>query len=69
MKWMAARHLPAASRGQGLGVRGLMVGAAVGLMLASPAAALEVGQRVPNFTLAAPGGRLVTLADLLANGS
>ena len=46
-----------------------MVGAAIGVMLASPAAALEVGQRVPNFTLAAPGGRLVTLADLLANGS
>src|SRR3989304_4821679 len=66
MKWMAARHLPAASRGQGLGVRGLMVGAAIGVMLASPAAALEVGERGPDSRLAARGGRLVTLADLLA---
>ncbi|HEV8640840.1 MAG TPA: redoxin domain-containing protein [Methylomirabilota bacterium] len=38
------------------------------LILAGPATALEVGQRAPDFTLAAPGGKLVTLADLLAKG-
>ena len=28
-----------------------------GLVLTSPVAALEVGQKAPDFTLAAPGGK------------
>ena len=37
-----------------------------GLVL--PAAALEVGQRAPDFTLPAPGGKQVKLSDLTAKG-
>ncbi|HEY7041761.1 MAG TPA: redoxin domain-containing protein [Methylomirabilota bacterium] len=37
-----------------------------GLVL--PAAALEVGQKAPDFTLAAPGGKQVKLSDLTAKG-
>ena len=36
--------------------------------LASPVAALEVGQKAPDFTLAAPGGKQVKLSDLTAKG-
>jgi len=36
--------------------------------LASPAVALEVGQKAPDFTLAAPGGKQVKLSDLTAKG-
>lgn len=39
-----------------------------GLALASPIAALEVGQKAPDFTLAAPGGKQVKLSDLTAKG-
>lgn len=39
-----------------------------GLALASPVAALEVGQKAPDFTLAAPGGKQVKLSDLTAKG-
>ena len=38
------------------------------LALASPVAALEVGQKAPDFTLAAPGGKQVKLSDLTAKG-
>jgi peroxiredoxin Q/BCP len=38
----------------------------VGLVL--PAAALEVGQKAPDFTLPAPGGKQVKLSDLTAKG-
>ena len=40
----------------------------LGLTRASPVGAFEVGQPAPHFTLAAPGGRLLTLADLLGKG-
>jgi hypothetical protein len=36
--------------------------------LAGPAAALDVGQKAPDFVLNAPGGKQVKLADLLGKG-
>jgi hypothetical protein len=39
-----------------------------GLALTSPVAALEVGQKAPDFTLAASGGKQVKLSDLTAKG-
>jgi AhpC/TSA family len=39
-----------------------------GVALTSPVAALEVGQKAPDFTLAAPGGKQVKLSDLTAKG-
>jgi peroxiredoxin Q/BCP len=35
---------------------------------ASPAAALEVGQKAPDFTLPGPDGKPVKLSDLTAKG-
>ena len=38
------------------------------LVVAEPGAALDVGQKAPDFTLAAPGGKQVKLSDLTAKG-
>ncbi len=46
----------------------LIAGLVLALGLAAPAAALEVGQKAPDFTLAAPGGKQVKLADMLGKG-
>ena len=45
-----------------------VAGALAGLVVAAPARALEVGQKAPDFTLAAPGGTQVKLTDLTAKG-
>jgi hypothetical protein len=47
---------------------GVLLGALLGLMVAGPASALEVGQKAPDFTLTAPGNKQVKLADLLGKG-
>ena len=39
-----------------------------GLGSAGPAAALEVGQRAPDFTLPGPGNKPVKLSELTAKG-
>jgi len=49
-------------------LRGVLFGAVVGLFLAGPALAIEVGQKAPDFTLTAPGNMQVKLADLLGRG-
>ena len=46
----------------------LIAGLVLALGLAAPGAALEVGQKAPDFTLAAPGGKQVKLADMLGKG-
>ena len=55
-------------RGKRSLIRGIFVGVVTGLLLATPASALEVGQKAPDFTLAAPGDKQVKLADLLGKG-
>ncbi len=45
-----------------------LLGLLVGLAPAGPVAALEVGQKAPDFTLPAPGGKQVKLSDLTAKG-
>jgi peroxiredoxin Q/BCP len=49
-----------------LGISLAAGGLVLGLVTAAPA--LEVGQRAPDFTLAAPGGKTVKLSDLLGKG-
>jgi hypothetical protein len=39
-----------------------------GLTLAGSAAALQVGDKAPEFTLAGPGGKPVKLSELTAKG-
>ena len=45
-----------------------VAGILAGLAIAGPAAALDVGQKAPDFTLAGPGGKQVKLSELTAKG-
>ena len=49
-------------------VRPAVIGVVALVATAAPARALEVGQKAPDFTLTAPGGKKVQLADLLGKG-
>ena len=49
-------------------IPGVLIGVIAALILTGPASALEVGQKAPDFTLPAPGGKQVKLADLLGKG-
>jgi cytochrome oxidase Cu insertion factor (SCO1/SenC/PrrC family) len=49
-------------------LRGIPLALALVLGIVSAASALEVGQKAPDFTLAAPDGKQVKLGDLLGKG-
>jgi cytochrome oxidase Cu insertion factor (SCO1/SenC/PrrC family) len=49
-------------------VRSVVGGAVLSLLLVGSAGALEVGQKAPDFKLAASNGQEVKLADLLGKG-
>ena len=55
-------------RERGSLILGILMVVIAGLICAGPASAIEIGQKAPDFTLAAPGGKQVKLTDLLGKG-
>jgi len=55
-------------RERGSLILGILMVVIAGLIFAGPASAIEVGQKAPDFTLNAPGGKQVKLTDLLGKG-
>jgi peroxiredoxin Q/BCP len=51
-----------------LRLTGLLAGALLALALATPVAALEVGQKAPDFELPGSKGQPVKLSELTAKG-
>ena len=49
-------------------MRAIFLALIAGVFLVSPASALQVGEKAPDFTLSAPGGKEVKLAELLGKG-
>jgi hypothetical protein len=49
-------------------IRAAAAAAVLTLGLVSATPALEVGQKAPDFTLPAPGGKTVKLSDMLGKG-
>jgi len=49
-------------------IQGALIGLVTVLFLTASAAALDVGQKAPEFTLADPAGKQVKLSDLTAKG-
>jgi hypothetical protein len=47
---------------------GLLAAVLASFALSGPTCALEVGEKAPDFTLPAPGGKQVKLSDLTAKG-
>ncbi len=46
----------------------LLAGVLVSFVAAGPAAAVEVGQKAPDFTIAGTGGKQVKLSEMLGKG-
>jgi thioredoxin-dependent peroxiredoxin len=55
------------SRTRSLGITVLAV-TVIGLVLAGPAAALQVGDKAPDFTLPGPGNKPIKLSELTGKG-
>jgi len=53
---------------RGSGLLAIVVALLATAVLVTPASALQVGDKAPDFTLNGPDGKPVKLADLLAKG-